>query len=232
MSRPRAGHWSALLDDGRVIVGGGCSEQSCPTILDDTEILDATLSRWSAGPTMSARRVGAEAVRLPNGTVMVSQGCQSRTGCDLSNEVLDRGATRFDPIESALTIRAFHRTIVHEPTQQVIALGGCQPRTCSWWNETYDISSIRPIEDAGADVVAMDAVDDATLSDGDLDDRGEEREASTAPMDAAREASVGSESAVQRPACGCRAIGERGSSRTALAALVAIVAIASRKRRA
>ncbi|MFO0558566.1 MAG: kelch repeat-containing protein [Polyangiales bacterium] len=234
MSRARAGHWSALLDDGRVIVGGGCSEQACATILDDTEVLDVTLARWSAGPTMSARRVGAEAVRLPNGTVMVSQGCQSRTGCDLSNEVLDRGATRFDPIESALTIRAFHRTIIHEPTQQVIALGGCQPRTCSWWNETYDISAIRPIEDAGADVIELDATDAAT-EDVAFDARLEERDSSVPAMDAAREASVGSEPAVQRPACGCRVVGARSneSSRTVvlLCAAAAIAVITARRRR-
>lgn len=223
MSRARAGHWSALLDDDRVIVGGGCSDQTCSTILDDTEVLDATLARWSAGPTMGVRRVGAEAVRLPNGTVMVTQGCQSRTGCDLSNEVLDRGATRLDPIESALTIRAFHRTIVHGATQQVIALGGCQPRTCSWWNETYDISSIRPIEDSGVD--AGDAGDDASTDGAVSDDAMSDSaviDSGVVAMDAARDASVGSEPAVQRPSCGCRTAGTRASSPSVIVALLLV----------
>lgn len=226
MGHARAGHWAAALDDGRVIVGGGCSEQACSTILDDSEVFSPTTNSWVEGPRMGTRRLGAEAVRLPNGTVMVSQGCQSRTGCDLSNEVLDRSASRFDAIEGALTIRAFHRTIVHPPTQQVIALGGCQPRTCSWWNETYDISSIRPIEDAGADASSdgsLDASDAAAL---DADERDDGLDDSGVRADAA----VQPEPAVQRPSCACRAPAAP-TGRAEWAALFGALCLVRRRRR-
>jgi hypothetical protein len=122
------------------------------------------------------------ALRLPDGSVMVNQGCQSRTGCDLSNELLDARATSFAAMEPALTIRAFHETLVHSPARTVISIGGCQPRTCSWWNETYDISNIRPLVDAGmttdasADVPAVrdvSEVDRAVTTDVTADGSGD-----------------------------------------------------------
>lgn len=157
MSTPRGGHWGALLVGGRVVVGGGCPEGACNTFLATTELFDPTTLRWTPGPRHRVPRVGARAVRLPDGTVMVSQGCQSRTGCDLTNEVLDLRATTFSAVEPALTIRAFHETVVHGPGRLVIAIGGCQPRTCSWWNETYDIAGLRPLQDAGVDAPPGDS---------------------------------------------------------------------------
>jgi hypothetical protein len=182
MSTARGGHYAVELVDGRVIVGGGCPDGACGTFLDTTELFDPAGMRFGAGPRQRAPRVGARAVRLPDGSVMVNQGCQSRTGCDLSNELLDARATSFAAMEPALTIRAFHETLVHSPARTVISIGGCQPRTCSWWNETYDISNIRPLVDAGmttdasADVPAVrdvSEVDRAVTTDVTADGSGD-----------------------------------------------------------
>ena len=95
--------------------------------------------------------------------VMVAQGCQTRTGCDLTNELLDARATGFTLTDPALTIRAFHQTILLERQRMVISIGGCQPRTCSWWNETYNLDDIRPNPDAGVDAGAV--VDASAMAD-------------------------------------------------------------------
>lgn len=167
MSTARGGHYAATLLDGRVLVGGGCITQSCMPVLDTTEFFDPTTESFSAGGTQVRPRVGAAAVRLPDGSVMVNQGCASTIDCDLSNERFDPSTGAFAAIESAVTVRAFHETVLHGPRDTIVAVGGCQPRTCSWWNETYDVSHLMAPPDGG---VPMD--DGGVTSDGGVADAG------------------------------------------------------------
>lgn len=211
MGSPRGGHYAAALLDGRVIVGGGCPDATCTTFLASTELFDASAMQFSAGPTQLVPRVGARALRLPNDSVMLSQGCQTRTGCDLSNELLDARASAFLPMEGALTIRAFHEAVLHGPAGLVIAIGGCQPRTCSWWNETYEVGSIRPIVDAGAPGAAAAARDSGASS----------RDAATrvTPPPPSR-------------GCGCRTPNGAPTSRAHVAiAALSLAALGARRRR-
>lgn len=155
MSVARGGHWSARLLDDRVLIGGGCEDQRCTRVLSSTEVFDPVTSAFTPSGTMQPR-VGAVAVTLPNGSVMVNQGCASTTECDLTNEIWDRDTEELSLVEEALTVRAFHETVRHDATEQVVAVGGCQPGTCSWWNETYDVSDLMawdagpPRSDGGA----------------------------------------------------------------------------------
>lgn len=162
MATPRGGHFAALLDDGRVLVGGGCPDGACTSYLRSTELYDPATARFAPGPAMTQMRLGARALRIPDGRVMVNQGCSGRTECDLSNEVFDPRAETFARVEDAVTSRAFQAFVLHERAHLAIAIGGCQPRTCSWWNETYDLSNIHPVEDAGVDAGPLDASLDAT----------------------------------------------------------------------
>ncbi|MCC7539030.1 MAG: hypothetical protein IT379_22585 [Deltaproteobacteria bacterium] len=146
MAAPRAGHFAARLLDGRVLLGGGCSEMRCMPALRSTEVFDPTTMAFTSAAELTQPRFGVEAIALPDGSVMVSQGCSSATECDLTNELFDPIATSFAPIEPAVTSRAFHTLVMHQPSRSVIANGGCQPSTCSWWNETYDVSGITPVE--------------------------------------------------------------------------------------
>ncbi len=153
MSTRRGGHWAALLLDGRVLIGGGCSDQRCSNVLASAETFDPGTGEFtSTGRRQVQPRVGAVAVTLPDGSVMVNQGCSSTTVCDLSNERWDPATGEFSLISEAITVRGFHETILHQASQQVVAVGGCQPGTCSWWNETYDVSDImRPDGGVGSD---------------------------------------------------------------------------------
>lgn len=144
LSVPRGGHFAVVLLDGRVLVGGGCAEQACTTILGSTEVFDPRMVTWSAGPALALPRFGAAATRMPDGSVMVSQGCQGRAACDLSNERIAADASSMGRIEDAVTARAFHTLTFHPMARTMIASGGCQPGTCSWWVETYDVSHLRP----------------------------------------------------------------------------------------
>jgi hypothetical protein len=140
MDTPRAGHFAALLADGRVLIGGGCSDAACTTVLASTEIFSPADMTFAPGPELGQPRLGADAVTLPDGRVLVSQGCASRTSCDLDNEVYLPAAEDFGPFPPSVTVRAFHQVVRHDASRQVVAVGGCQPQTCSWWNETFDIS--------------------------------------------------------------------------------------------
>jgi hypothetical protein len=162
MASPRGGHFATLLDDGRVLVGGGCPDGACTSYLRSTELFDPSTARFAPGPAMTQMRVGARALRIPDGRVMVNQGCSGRTECDLSNEVYDPRSENFARVEDAVTARAFQAFVLHERAHLAIAIGGCQPRTCSWWNETYDLSNIHPVLDAGVDAGPLDAPADAS----------------------------------------------------------------------
>ncbi len=234
MGSARGGHFAAALADGRVIVGGGCPDGTCTRVLASTDLYDPATRSFVVGPAMRSPRVGAMAVRLPNDTVMVAQGCQTRTGCDLSNELLDARAVGFSGMESALTIRAFHQTILHGPGRMVLSLGGCQPRTCSWWNETWDVAGIVPILDAGPGPDA--AVDAAVVVDvpgdvpGDVaSEAGPSIDVPGAPTDPGPAAAP----STPRSHCACRAAGASSPGGLYAAGLVfgAVVAGAGRRRR-
>ncbi|MBK8169015.1 MAG: hypothetical protein IPK60_01570 [Sandaracinaceae bacterium] len=184
MSVPRAGHFASALTDGRVLIGGGCSTPHCtdgPHMT--TEFFVVAESRFVPGPDLHAPRFGAQSVVLPDLSVMVSQGCDSPSHCDLSNELFTPSTGSFAPISNAVTSRAFHSLLLHTRRHVVIANGGCQPATCSWWVETYDVASLHPPIDAGvadagsdADTDAGAAIDagyvDAALADSAIPDAG------------------------------------------------------------
>lgn len=84
MSGPRAAHTATLLNDGRVLLAGGntifaiVSAGNYITVfssaLNTTEIFDPVTNTFSAGPVMSTKRLGHEAVKLPNGLVLLVGG--------------------------------------------------------------------------------------------------------------------------------------------------------------
>ncbi len=210
----RAGHWAARLPDGRAIVGGGCPTQLCEAVYRTTEIFDPRTNDFGPGPSMRQARLGAEALSLPDGSVLVNQGCSSRTECDLSNELLSASTLTFAPVDPAVTVRGFHQTLLH-PAGLVIANGGCQPRTCSWWNETWDVSALRPLPDAGV-----------PGEDGGLpppEDAGPGRDAG-APVDAGRP--------LPPPprGCACRAAGRSDAPPSALLMLAGLALLVRRRR--
>jgi hypothetical protein len=230
MGSRRAGHFGALLPDGRVLVGGGCPDQRCATILASTEIYDPRADRWTAGPPLTQPRLGADAVRLVDGRVLVSQGCAMRTECDLTNELFDpfTDGGRFDRAPSAVTGRAFHATVLAPSAGLVVANGGCQPSTCSWWVETWDVSDLVPLpEDAG--------VPDED-GGGIVDDGGADLDAGPPRPDAGGDAGIVRRDAgialrAEDPGCGCGTSGREGLPAGVVPVVLALV-VRTRRRRA
>lgn len=216
MATARGGHFSARLLDGRVLVGGGCEDQRCARVLASVEIFDPATGAFTPTGALQQPRVGAVAVTLPDGSVMVNQGCASTTECDLTNEIWDPDTGEFGRIEDALTVRAFHETVRHDASEQVVAVGGCQPGTCSWWNETYDVS-------------ALMAPDAGPPGDAGARDAGPPRDAGGGPSDAG--ASDAGDGGSAGGGCGCAIPRPRRPGGLAIALAVLGVTLRRRARR-
>ncbi len=148
MATARAGHFAARLSDGRVLVGGGCADQVCSEVLRSAEIFDPVTGTFSPAGQLAQARVGAVARSLPDGVVLVSQGCAGPV-CDLTNELYTPG-TGFALTDPALTSRGFHELLVIGSRRLALAIGGCTPTTCSWWTESWDVAQhFAGVADAG-----------------------------------------------------------------------------------
>jgi hypothetical protein len=75
MSVGRAAHSATLLDDGSVLVAGGCRVRSCVPALDGVERWSPTAG-WRRAAPMDEPRAHHSALRLADGRVMVVTGCQ------------------------------------------------------------------------------------------------------------------------------------------------------------
>lgn len=91
----RAAHAATTLADGRVLIAGGCTEDSCEGITASTELLDPATGASTPGPEMREPRVGQAAVLLPDGRVLMIGGFQPGTQT-ASTEI-------FDPAKIAFT---------------------------------------------------------------------------------------------------------------------------------
>jgi MYXO-CTERM domain-containing protein len=149
MGAPRSGHYAVTMQGGQVLVGGGCADQRCTTIHRSSELFDPGAGTFQPAATQMLPRFGVLAFALPNGQVLISQGCQTNLDCDLTNEYFDPGSVTFRMAEPAATTRGFHTLTHHVARNLLIAVGGCQPRTCSWWNETYDLGELTAPPDGG-----------------------------------------------------------------------------------
>jgi hypothetical protein len=84
MTAPRAGHTATLLDDGRVLVTGGFADYQNPatdwaaalnSAQSTAELYDPATGVWTpVAQSMSSKRAGHTATKLPDGTVMVING--------------------------------------------------------------------------------------------------------------------------------------------------------------
>lgn len=74
MTTPRAGHKATLLQDNRVLVTGGSSDNSGTSTLSSTEIYNPSTNSWSTAASMSSTHDGHSATLLLNGRVLVVGG--------------------------------------------------------------------------------------------------------------------------------------------------------------
>ena len=104
MAVARAVHTATALPDGRVLVAGGCTVDSCELAAEGatTELYDPRARRFLAGPRLTRPRVGHTATRLRDGRVLVVGGWDGSSQTATA-EILDDG--RFAPTGSLRVAR-------------------------------------------------------------------------------------------------------------------------------
>jgi hypothetical protein len=115
MTSPRAGHASALLNDGRVLLTGGV-DGSTQTV-SSTDIFDPRIFQFTHGPPMSAPRVTHTATTLPGGQVLIAGGGP------ITAELFDPLAGVFVPTGDLNVSRSGHTATLLQ-NGQVLIVGG------------------------------------------------------------------------------------------------------------
>lgn len=117
--RPRYGHSTVRLNDGRVLIAGGVertAEGSSP--LNSAELYDGT--GWTVAASMSAVRPYGAAVLLPDGRVLITGG--SVPGRD-TTEIYDPAANSWSSGPTMLGPRTRHQAVLL-PDGRVLIVGG------------------------------------------------------------------------------------------------------------
>jgi MYXO-CTERM domain-containing protein len=167
MSSPRAGHSATLLNDGTVLVAGGCTDATCSmtdagsTVLSSADIWTASGSadggsdggaggEFTAAPSMAGARHHHTATLLTNGEVLMAGGADS-TGSSLpTSEVYLPVAHQWIGTDALFMSRAFH-VGVGLSDGRVLVAGGCNPQTCIPFAEVFSPARLPADSDAGVD---------------------------------------------------------------------------------
>ena len=98
MIHPRAAHTATTLPDGRVLIAGGCTVDSCELSADSatTEFFDPAHEAFTAGPPLSVPRVRHAALRLRDGQVMVIGGW-TPDGPTRTTDIFDPATSSWTP---------------------------------------------------------------------------------------------------------------------------------------
>jgi Kelch motif/Galactose oxidase, central domain len=105
MRTPRAAHTATLMEDGRVLLTGGCVTSTCRPATRTTEVFDG--ERFRAGPQLASPREGHTATRLVKGGVLLAGGSERAGGHPLASAELVTGG-RARPVGAMTTARAGH----------------------------------------------------------------------------------------------------------------------------
>ena len=135
----RASHSATLLEDGRVLLAGGCVEHSCEGITAETELLDPASAESAPGPAMTEPRVGHGSVVLPDGRLFVIGGF-GEGSVTATTEFLDPGAEAFTPGPSMAEPRADPTALLLDDGTVLVA-GGFDGRSPLASAEIFDPAS-------------------------------------------------------------------------------------------
>jgi hypothetical protein len=110
LSQPRAAHRATLLDDGRVLITGGCTEPGCEGFdAGRTSDLFDPYVGVRAGPVMGTARTSGTATLLSDGRVLLTGGYPGEGEPPTSAaEIFDPTSGSFAPTGDLVVARADH----------------------------------------------------------------------------------------------------------------------------
>lgn len=130
MGAPRAVHTATVLEDGRVLIVGGCTMGSCEVgpASSTTEIFDPATERFRTGPALGTARVGHTATRLPDGRVLLAGGWVGSTPTE-TTEIFDPESGTVEPGPDLDAPRASHTATLLADGRVLIVGGRTGPDT-------------------------------------------------------------------------------------------------------
>lgn len=120
MTAARAGHTATILQDGRVLITGGFSDQTLAGVAT-AEIYDPATHSFAVTGSMALARWSHTATLLPNGTVLVVGG--EGVSSNITAEVYDPLAGSFQPLGFTQSPRSAHSATLLQ-NGKVIVIGG------------------------------------------------------------------------------------------------------------
>jgi hypothetical protein len=122
LSVPRAGHQASLLQDGRVLITGGCAGPGCSEIQRSAEMYDPRTRRFSTVASMRVARVSHTATALPQGRVLVAGGWTG-SAATATTEIYDPAAGLFTP-GPGMSVARMDGTATQLDSGDVLLVGG------------------------------------------------------------------------------------------------------------
>jgi hypothetical protein len=138
---PRAVHRATALDDGRILVTGGCTLPGCDGFDrgQGSEIFDPRSGQFAAGPEMTEPRAGHTATLLPDGRVLIVGGYPGEGRAPLATaEVFDPTQDRLVPVGDLAGGRADHSATVLADGLVLIAGGTAEGGSLLATTELFD----------------------------------------------------------------------------------------------
>jgi hypothetical protein len=111
-----------LLDNGSVLISGGCSTAGCGDVLASTEIHDAKDGFFKPGATMTPPRVCHAAIRLRDGRVLIAGGWTG-DGVTATAEIFNPASGRFEAAGN-MQVPRMSPVVVTLPDGRIVIIGG------------------------------------------------------------------------------------------------------------
>jgi hypothetical protein len=141
LNGPRAGHAATLLQEGKVLVAGGCRDDECfPIQVGSAEIYDPNTQTWSiTGSLNTPRDYGHTTTLLANGDVLLVGECKDGIFCGNSSDAeLYNSATGRWSYTGSLLKRRTQETVTLLPSGQVLVVEGLGSKKVFNSAELYD----------------------------------------------------------------------------------------------
>jgi hypothetical protein len=143
LSQPRAAHRATLLDDGRVLITGGCTEPGCGGFdAGRTSDLFDPYAGVRAGPVMGTARASGTATLLSDGRVLLTGGYPGEGEPPTSAaEIFDPDSGAFVPTGDLVVARADHTASLLADGRVLLAGGFDADGTALTSTEVFDPES-------------------------------------------------------------------------------------------